>query len=568
MSVISCSLKRSVAGILQRQLGFLSVVDDRKSFVHTYENCKKQENGNGRTDGSSRENFKFVTGVCISLTAAGFGIIYFYEKRKVHLEAKKVLHPTAGQPKPDLPSYSLEEVLKHSSVKDRIWVTYDQGVYDITDYICQHPGGDKIMLAAGGSVEPFWMIYGVHKRREILNILEKYRIGNVSEEDAKVATSNMDDPYANEPKRHPVLRPSALKPFNAEPPPGLLVESFITPVDLFYVRNHLPVPEVDPATYELEVTGSGVKDATLKLDDIKKFPKYTVTAAIQCAGNRRSEMSQVKQVKGLDWQQSAIGNAEWSGTRLYDLLTSLGLKVDDVDVQHVQFEGLDTDPTNHPYGASIPIEKAMDPRGDVILAYEMNGQPLNRDHGFPIRVIVPGVVGARNVKWLARIVVSKDESDSHWQQSDYKGFSPSVDWHNVDFKTAPAIQELPVVSAFCEPNNNDTVVPEFGKIKVKGYAYSGGGRKIVRVDLTKDEGKTWQVADLVAQDAKNPPRHYGWTLWEAEVPVSKKDKKLTLWVKAVDSSYNTQPETFKNIWNLRGVLGNAYHRITINIKHS
>lgn len=87
------------------------------------------------------------------------------------------MHPTAGQPKPDLPSYTLDEVLKHGSVKDRIWVTYGQGVYDITDYIDKHPGGDKIMLAAGGSVEPFWMMYGVHKRREILNILEKYRIG-------------------------------------------------------------------------------------------------------------------------------------------------------------------------------------------------------------------------------------------------------------------------------------------------------------------------------------------------------------------------------------------------------
>lgn len=565
MSVISCTIKRLTAGILQRQLGVLSIVDDRKCYSHNHENFNEHE---GRNSDNNRENYKFVTGICVSLTGAGFGIIYLYENKKACLEAKKILHPTAGQPNSDLPSYSLEEVVKHGSVKDRVWVTYGQGVYDITDYIDKHPGGDKIMLAAGGSVEPFWMIYGVHKRREILSILEKYRIGNISEEDAKVATSNMDDPYANEPKRHPVLRPSSLKPFNAEPPPGLLVESFLTPADLFYVRNHLPVPEVDPGTYELEVSGVGKKEVTLKLNDIKKFPKYTVTAAIQCAGNRRSEMSQVKKVKGLDWQQGAIGNAEWSGTRLYDLLTSLGLKEDDPNVQHVQFEGLDTDPTNNPYGASIPTEKAMDPRGDVILAYEMNGEPLTRDHGFPIRVIVPGVVGARNVKWLGRIVVSKDESDSHWQQSDYKGFSPCIDWHNVDFKTSPAIQELPVVSAICEPQNNDTVEADYGTITVKGYAYSGGGRKIVRVDITKDEGKTWQVANLVAQEAKNSPRHYGWTLWEAEVPVNKKDKKLKLWVKGVDSSYNTQPETFQHIWNLRGVLGNAYHRITVNVKHS
>lgn len=89
---------------------------------------------------------------------------------------------------------------------------------------------------------------------------------------------------------------------------------------------------------------------------------------------------------------------------------------------------MDEDPTSTKYSASITLSKAMDPRGDVILAYEMNGVPLPRDHGYPIRVIVPGVVGARNVKWLGRIIISTKESDSHWQQMDYKGFSPSTDW--------------------------------------------------------------------------------------------------------------------------------------------
>lgn len=133
-----------------------------------------------------------------------------------------------------------------------------------------------------------------------------------------------------------------------------------------------------------------------------------------------------------------------------------------------QFEGLDVDPTNTPYSVSVPFHKAMDKYGDVILAYEMNGQPLSRDHGFPIRVIVPGTVGARNVKWLGRIYVSEEESTGFWQAHDYKGFSPSVDWDTADFSKSPAIQELPVISAICIPQENETVSVKDGFITVKG----------------------------------------------------------------------------------------------------
>ena len=129
-----------------------------------------------------------------------------------------------------LPTYTLKEVSKHNTKDSRIWVTYGNGVYDITDFVPQHPGGsDKIMMAAGGSVDPFWMLYGVHKNPNVLAILEKYKIGNLEENDAKDVISNTNDPYEMEPRRHAALRPSSLKPFNAEPPPSLLAESFYTP---------------------------------------------------------------------------------------------------------------------------------------------------------------------------------------------------------------------------------------------------------------------------------------------------------------------------------------------------
>lgn len=134
----------------------------------------------------------------------------------------------------------------------------------------------------------------------------------------------------------------------------------------------------------------------------------------------------------------------------------------------LKFEGLDVDVTNSPYGGSIPFYKAMDANADVILAYEMNGAPLSRDHGYPIRVVVPGTVGARNVKWLGKIVIANEESPAFWQQNDYKGFNPSVEADTADYSKAQSIQQLPVTSAICSPEDGKTVRIRKGCIPVKG----------------------------------------------------------------------------------------------------
>ncbi|XP_050506196.1 sulfite oxidase-like [Diabrotica virgifera virgifera] len=496
---------------------------------------------------------------------------YFVGNKKVVLakESPKVDKSDAvpGNYRSNLPVYSLDEIASHNSKETGIWVTYKEGVYNITEFVEGHPGGDQILMAAGSSVEPFWMLYGIHENPHVYEILETYRIGNLKPDDRNYFTSDMSDPYSTDPKRHIALKPACVKPFNAELPPELLVESFLTPNELFYVRNHLPVPEINPDSYELEIDIEGKNKVTVfTLEQLKKMPKHTITATIMCAGNRRSEMIQVRPVKGLNWGAAAIGNATWSGVYLRDVLLLAGMDENDQKYKHVQFEGYDSDATGKTYGASIPIWKALDQRGDVLLAYEMNGVPIPRDHGFPVRVIVPGIVGARNVKWLEKIIVSENESDSHWQQNDYKGFSPSVDWDTVDFTKSPAIQELPVISAICQPTANGAVKVEDGKITVKGYAWSGGGQKIVRVDVTIDGGKTWHVAKFDHQDKTPPPKHWSWTLWSIEIPVDANLKSVEIWAKAVDSSYNTQPENVENIWNLRGVLSNAYHKVRANLK--
>ena len=466
-----------------------------------------------------------------------------------------------------MPTYTLSDVSKHKTKETGIWVTYKNGVYDITSYATSHPGGSKILLAAGASVEPFWALYGVHKQSEIQKIIEELRIGNITEK-LPVEAAADNDPFAKDPARNPILIPSSKKPFNAEPPLPMLVDNFLTPTDLFYVRNHLPVPDIDVKKYSLEVQGSR-KPANLSLPDLKKrFKKKTVTAVIQCAGNRRSEMVKLKSVKGLNWEGAAIGNAEWSGVSLNDLLKYSGFDIENTSKKHLLFEGMDKGPEGSVYGASIPIELARMLKDDIIVAFEMNGADIPRDHGYPVRIIIPGVLGARQVKWLNKIYFSDEESECHWQRRDYKGFNSSIDWHNVDFDSAVSISQLPVVSAICDPAEGSELEPGADEVTLRGYAWSGGGRAIIRVDVSADGGKTWHNAEI-QPNGQSPYRAYAWSLWEATVPIPEGTKgKVELVCKAVDISYNVQPDSVDGIWNLRGVLNNAWHRVNVHVPPS
>lgn len=539
--------------------------------TRAYHDSRERHGEGGGSNDRWQQRLGFLLGA-----GAGISLALVVNKKELHASApplkvrKKddVSGHKAGTRLPNLKEFSMKEVNKHDNMKDRIWVTFQNGVYDITDFIPKHPGAKNILMASGGSVEPFWEHYAVHKDNiQVFDLLEEYRVGNLREEDVKAnAAIEPHDPFANEPERNPNLLVLSQKPFNAETPLPILAKEFITPNDLFYVRSHLPTPDVEPSDYELEIQGAADEVLVIDLKRLKSFPKYEITAAIQCGGNRRSEMNAVKPLKGLGWKGGAIGNATWGGARLYDVLKAAGYDENKHSkIRHLIFEGYDIGADGTPYGASIPVEKGLDPRGDVLLAYEMNGETLPRDHGYPIRVVVPGVVGARNVKWLNRIILSEKESDSHFQQGDYKGFNPSTNWDNVDFSKSPAIQNMPVTSSICEPEPNTNVKPG-QKVKLRGYAWSGGGNKIVRLDLTADKGKSWISARLLEQADVPEPRHFGWTLWEADMKVPEDATEFEVWSKAVDSNYSVQPESFENIWNLRGLLSNAYCRLKFKVE--
>ncbi len=162
--------------------------------------------------------------------------------------------------------------------------------------------GEKILLAAGGPIEPFWSIYTIHKTKEVREILDSFLIGKIKKGDIKGGDELMFDipkPYKDEPVRHPAFVINSLAPFDAETPPELLMDNDKTPNNIFYVRNHLPVPTITKEEYKLYINASGKKGLEFSFEDLKnKFKKTTIVATLQCAGNRRAEMGKHRKIYG------------------------------------------------------------------------------------------------------------------------------------------------------------------------------------------------------------------------------------------------------------------------------
>ncbi|KAF4670537.1 hypothetical protein FOL46_000743 [Perkinsus olseni] len=527
------------------------------------------------SDGGS---YRRTSAALVFAAAASAALLYCDSQRSGHsrceeatIDDEKKFHPNFGQPVKGLRTYKASEVAEHNKEGLSVWVTFKEGVYDITGFVKEHPGGkEKILMAAGGAVDDFWRLYRQHLQLpEISHMLEAMRIGNLDPEDFARASSQSqksdDDPFRFEPDhRHPALQFRSQQPCNAEAPLELLVDSFETPNELFFVRNHFPVPP-PPEEPVVRFEGVGLKEPVeLTVDELReKFPQRTVSAVIQCAGNRRSEFNRRLEgkppVKGLNWTLGAISSATWTGPRLSEVLQYVygdeRIPEELASEGHVQFWGRDGDGQQN-YGASVPAAKALSQNGDVILALEMNGEPLPVDHGWPVRVVAPGLAGARNVKWLSRVCLEREESPSFWQKSDYKFLQE----HNEDgAEDADALQVMPVTSAICHPVEGATVsLDEQNEFVCKGYAYSGGGRRVKAVDVSVDGGRNWSPAMM----EENPEgrgdfgRAWSWVLWSAVVSIPpggpesslidvgppEETQEVEIIVRAIDDANNTQPE--------------------------
>ena len=346
-------------------------------------------------------------------------------------------------------------------------------------------------------------------------------------------------------------------PYNAEPTLSGLANEWITPTERFYIRNHAPTPSLDPSSFRLKVHGMVREALDLSLGDLQEqFERVQLTATLTCAGNRRNEHSKVKQVSGVPWGKGAIGNARWGGFRLSDVLNAAGLRK---GASHVWFRGLDEIPRGQqsiPFGASIPLQRALadnDVAPGALLAVEMNGVPLEPNHGFPLRGFVPGYIGARSVKWLGEIVVSDAPSTNHYVSRAYKIVPDDA---KETWDAASPIYEFPINSAICVPADGAEVPG--GGLEVAGYALAPGslGTSIERVEVSADEGSTWTLAEWTSR-----AESFCWQLWRARIQVGPATSTIT--VRATDSNGRQQPQTVE--WNMKGYLFNAWERIPLRV---
>lgn len=361
--------------------------------------------------------------------------------------------------------------------------------------------------------------------------------------------------------KHEQLIVHSASPFNAEPPPEKLRENFITPRELFYVRNHGEIPEIEAGAYRLQVNGMVERELELSLDTLMNdFPKRTVMATLQCAGNRRDQLIAVAPIPGeVAWEAGAIGNAFWSGVPLKEILNAAGVKV---GAQFAAFTGADEvmrHEENVGFGGSIALDKAWG--AEVLLAYEMNGKPLEPVHGFPLRVVTPGYIGARSVKWLTQITVQPMPSQNYFQAHAYQLFPPQTTAETADWNAGLQLGELAVNCVITSPRENAQVGNE---VVVQGYALSGGGRKIARVDVSSDGGATWTTANITQGD-----QGWAWTFWETRLNLETRDpsqaslREAEIVARAFDTASNTQPEDARHVWNFKGYMNNAWHRVKL-----
>lgn len=325
---------------------------------------------------------------------------------------------------------------------------------------------------------------------------------------------------------------------------------WITPVDLFYVRNHMFEPTTfDPKSWRLTIGGEVEKPLGLTLTDLAKLEPVTITNAMECAGNGRAFYQ--PHVPGVQWGRGAVGNARFSGPRLKDVLQRAGIKSTG---KHVMFRGLDEVPGKvPPFMRSIPIEKALD--ADTLLATRMNGSPLTKHHGYPVRALVPGWIGAASCKWLTEIRVLEHEFEGNFMNPGYRlPKVPVAPGGSVKPEDTAVITILNVKSVITGPPDGSR--RSLGPVPINGAAWAGEA-EVTRVEVSTDAGKSWQPAQLDRDQAK-----YAWRMWQYAWKPNTAGSYV-LMSRATDSRGRTQP--MRPAWNPAGYMWNGIDQVTIHV---
>jgi DMSO/TMAO reductase YedYZ molybdopterin-dependent catalytic subunit len=309
------------------------------------------------------------------------------------------------------------------------------------------------------------------------------------------------------------------------------VDSFLTPMELFYIRSHFSTPKLELASYQLHVDGAVRNPFSLSYNELRDMPSETRVATLECAGNSRVFL--IPQAEGAQWELGAVGNAEWTGVPLGALLERAGMEEDACEVV---FEGADRGtPKETPippgpisYARSLPRDKAM--QQEVLIAYQMNGRDLPQDHGYPVRAIVPGHYGMASVKWLTRIYAVREPFRGYWQTSDY-GY-----WDYLDGKPVRgALAEMKLKSEIARPRVYETLAPN-QVYTVSGAAWAGE-TEVTEVTVSTDGGQTWAKAEFL-----DPAQRHAWRRWKFDWLTPRKPGQYTLLARAKDANGSVQPD--------------------------
>ncbi|CAI7620112.1 unnamed protein product [Penicillium viridicatum] len=383
-----------------------------------------------------------------------------------------------------------------------------------------------------------------------------------------------------------LIRLTGVHPFNVEPPlTALYKEGFLTSPELFYVRNHGPVPQVrdeDIPDWEISIEGLVEKPLVLNFREVlQKYNQITAPITLVCAGNRRKEQNTVRKSKGFSWGPAGLSTALFTGPMMADILRSAKpLR----RAKYVCMEGADKLPNGF-YGTSVKLNWAMDPNRGIMLAHKMNGENLRPDHGRPLRAVVPGQIGGRSVKWLKKLILTDAPSDNWYHINDNRVLPTMVspEMSALDHKwwtdERYAIYELNVNSVAVYPQHEEeidlsTAGPTY---TVKGYAYAGGGRRITKVEISLDRGKSWRLSEIEYAEDKYRDfdgdlfggkvdmwwreASFCWSFWSLDVPVADLETSDGILVRAVDEALSAMPRDM--YWSVLGMMNNPWFRVAI-----
>lgn len=376
------------------------------------------------------------------------------------------------------------------------------------------------------------------------------------------------------PRSPELVRLSGKHPLNAEASITRLFEcGFITPNELHYVRSHGAVPRLLWEFHRLQVECFG-KQTTFSMNDIKQnFKTVNIPVLMACDNGRRKELNMIKRTKGFNWGPGAVGCAYWKGPLLRDVLMAAGVPERFPDRSHrrywIHLRGADNPGAAH-YETSVPFDYMMDSTNDVLLAYEMNDVPLPPDHGYPIRVVIPGYVGGRQVKWLEKVWIDTKENDSYyhiWDNRTVPSFVTSTDdemamvmFHHPD----TALYEQGLQSLITRPAQGEKleVKQNVGQeYRIHGFAYNGRGDQIKKVEVSLDGGRTWYYCIRTFPEApiRHGTRFWTWCFWHVDVDVRDLLKAPGITVRAWDVKMLTQPE--RPVWNILGSMNTCQYTV-------